>query len=125
MKWKLLSGGLLVVVCVSLLAIKGSSQVPSSATPASFDGPPPVPAATPSPREKTFEQLAEDLKTIRAKQKELKTQEEDILKRMAASVESKQKDLEKAVEVLRQLQGKPDERSPFAPPSRRAPPAEK
>jgi len=126
MKWKLLTGGLLVVACVGFLAIKGISQVPSP-QPDSFSplSPPPLPGSTSSPpRNKTFEQLAEDLKPVRAKQKELKAQEEDILKKMAASVEEKRKDLEKAEGVLRQLQGKPHEPDRFVP-DRPAPPPNK
>lgn len=110
MKWKLLSGGVLIVACVGLLAIKGSSQVPSSIVPASFNSPSPPSFPTDPRREKTFEQLAEDLETVRAKQKELQAQEEDILKRMDASVEAKRKDLEKAEAVLQSAKGQPRQR---------------
>lgn len=113
MKGKLLGGGLLVVVCVGLLAIKGISQGPSPVPPITPLPPPPVSKdpfiSPPKGREMTFEQLAADLKTVRAKQAELKAQEEDILKKMAASIAEKRKDLEKAEEMLRQLQGKPDQ----------------
>ena len=63
--------------------------------------------ATVDPRQQdwTFEQFVEALKAVRARQKELKTQEADLLAKIAEKVEEKRKDLNKAEEVLQQLRG--------------------
>ena len=123
MKRKLIAGGVLIVVCLGLLVVEGVSQPPETV--------PPMPAsysASPSPsptlksrtvkqapdfstvkqqQEWTFEQLAEALKAVRARQKELKAQEVDLLAKMAERIEEKRKDLQKAEETLQQFQGAP------------------
>jgi hypothetical protein len=124
MKLKLFAGGMLVLICLIVLVVEGVSQPPASpftSPPAS----PPVSIIAPSSpslvskppkssadfstvqpqQEWTFEQLVEALKGVRARQKELKTQEADLLTKMAEKVEEKRKDLARAEEVLQQLQG--------------------
>jgi Skp family chaperone for outer membrane proteins len=110
MKRKRLVITVLVVACVGLLVVQGVSQSPappvslpasSSSTPAFNRVEPRIDAAQ---QDWTFEQLAEALKGVRARQKELKTQEADLLAKMADKIEEKRKDLKKAEEMLRQLQ---------------------
>jgi hypothetical protein len=55
--------------------------------------------------EMTFERLAEELRRVRYRQKELKEQEADLLDKLAQKVEEKRRDYSKAQEELRQLQG--------------------
>ncbi|HTU90544.1 MAG TPA: hypothetical protein VMF69_10755 [Gemmataceae bacterium] len=114
---------LLVVVCLGVLVVEGISQPPSpqierpeasSAAPVlSPTAPQPSPLALetkpnfstvkPQKQEWTFEQLVEALKGVRARQKELKTQEENLLAKMEEKIVEKQKDLHKAVAALQQL----------------------
>lgn len=66
----------------------------------------------------TFEQFADALKAVRARQKELKAQETDLLMKMAEKIEDKRKDLQKSEEVLKQLRSDPNRLTPVAAPSR-------
>ena len=68
-------------------------------------------------QEQTFEQFAEALKAVRARQKELKAQEENLLAKMAEKVEEKRKDLAKSEEVLKQLRSDPNRLTPVAVPA--------
>jgi hypothetical protein len=122
MKRKMIAVLFLVGICLAVLVVEGVSQppvTPSAAPPPSPLSAPPMPQpvqppatsppnfARPEPgqQEWTFEQLAEALKAVRARQKELKTQEAELLAKMAEKVEEKRKDLSKAEEVLQQLRG--------------------
>ncbi len=62
---------------------------------------------SPPQQDLSFEQLAETLKSVRARQKELKAQETDILAKMAAKIEEKRRDLQQAEEVFQQFQNSP------------------
>jgi cell pole-organizing protein PopZ len=112
MKKKMIIMVALVVASAGLLVVQGVSQPssPSEAAPppTSFESPRPafnrVEPRTDTQERLNFEQLAEALKGVRARQKELKAQETDILAKMADKVEEKRKDLQKAEEVLRQVQ---------------------
>ncbi len=55
--------------------------------------------------ELTFERLAEELRRVRYRQKELKEQEATLLAKMAEKVEEKRRDFYKSQEELKQLQG--------------------
>ena len=134
MKRKLFAGGVLVVICLSVLVVQGVSQPPKvpSLTPISSPAPPSPASSSPSPRPvsranfakvdpllegrpqeaQTFEQLADALQAVRARQKELKAQESDLLAKMAEKIEEKRKDLKKAEETLQQLQGEPNRLNP-------------
>lgn len=129
MKRKMFVIGLLVVVCLGVLDVKGVSQpVPPSSpdsassltapVPSPMPPPPPVLEAgakpniaivKPQQQELTFDQLVGILKGVRARQKDLQKQEADLLATLADKVEEKRKDLRKAEEVFQQLQGKPSE----------------
>jgi hypothetical protein len=120
MKRKMFAVLLLVGVCLSVLVVEGVSQPPSSPTPVPLP-PPASPSPTkanfatvePQQQEWTFEQLVEALKGVRARQKELKAQETDLLAKMAEKIEQKRKDLQKAEEMLQQLQGDPNRPKPI------------
>jgi ABC-type transport system substrate-binding protein len=123
MKRKMVVVVLLVLVCLGVLVVEGVSQPvpPPSPAPAPVYGssspspasPPPA-VVTPEPsanfsvvqpqqQEWTFEQLVEALKGVRARQKELQTQETDILANLAEKVEEKRQDLSKSETTLQQL----------------------
>jgi cell pole-organizing protein PopZ len=109
MKRKLVAVGALVVVCLGALVVEGVSQPPSTSSPAPVS-PPSPPGETfsvvkPKQPPETFEQLADALQAVRARQKELKAQEADLLAKMSERIEEKRKDLQKAEETLQQLQG--------------------
>ena len=55
--------------------------------------------------ELTFERLAEELRRVRYRQKELKEQEATLLAKMAEKVEEKRRDFHKSQEELKQLEG--------------------
>ncbi len=129
MKRKMLAVLFLVGICLAVLVVEGVSQPPVNTTmtvpqatpqpapPIAQPAPPPAPSpapnfARPEPgqQEWTFEQLAETLKAVRARQKELKTQEAELLAKMAEKVEEKRKDLSKAEEALQQLRGETSDR---------------
>lgn len=114
MRRKLFGILLLVAICLAVLVVEGVSQPPSSTFPApvgfsASSSAPKVNFATieSSQQEWTFEQLVEALKGVRARQKELKAQEADLLIKMAEMIERKRKDLQKAEEMLQQLQRDP------------------
>lgn len=135
MKRKLVVGLLVVTVGLGVLVVKGVSQqiVPSSPPPLSTQPtvsfPPLAPISvgagfskldqrpTSPQQEGTFEQLADALKAVRARQKELKAQETDLLTKMAEKVEDKRKDLQQSEEVLKQLRNDPNRLTPVAMPS--------
>ena len=118
MKRRIVVVVLLVLICLGLLVVEGVSQQFQS--PRSFTSTPSAPASPPisvigteakpnSPtvqpqqQEWTFEQLVEALKGVRARQKELQTQEADILAKLAEKVEEKRQDLSKSEATLKQL----------------------
>jgi hypothetical protein len=123
MKRKMLAVLSLVGICLAVLVVEGVSQPPTTPPtpvpqpttaplPSAQPGPPPATSLAPNfatveprPQDWTFEQLVEALKGVRARQKELKAQEADLLAKMAEKVEEKRKDLNKAQEVLEQLRG--------------------
>ena len=115
MKRKLIVGGVLMMVCLGVLVVKGVSQTSGLRIPDPLTSPkPPVSSPTggfsavqPQQQSQTFEQLADALQAVRARQKELKTQEADLLAKMSERIEEKRKDLQKAEETLQQLQGAP------------------
>lgn len=121
MKRKMIAVVLLVFVCAGILVVRGVSQPPvASKDPLTMPGtaglgsPPAAAFNRVEPRldampqhDLTFDQLAEALKGVRARQKELKAQEADILAKLADKIEEKRKDLQQAEDVLRQLQGSP------------------
>jgi len=124
MKRKMMVIVALVVVSLSVLVVKGVTQTPlqpsgdygtrpASLTP-SATAPTPLPLGSESTPiissvqqqpDLTFEQLVEALKAIRARQRELQTQEADLLAKMAKKVEEKRKDLHYYESALQQLRG--------------------
>jgi hypothetical protein len=118
MKGKFLAAALLVAVCLCLLAVEGISQSPppSTAPPGlSPDNSPyqviSPPVVIPPAGDASLEQLVQELKSVRAQHEALKAQEKTLLAKIAQKVEEKRKDLQKAEQILRQLQGKPKEES--------------
>lgn len=127
MKRKIIAVLFLVAVCLGVLVVEGVSQPPAAPqgyylgttppSPVSDKGaiPPPAPIPVPDKRPTleqqqriwTFEQLVEALKAVRARQKELQTQEADLLAKMEEKIVEKRKDLNKSEEILQQLRGEP------------------
>jgi hypothetical protein len=124
MKRKLMVIVLLVAVSLSVLVVKGVTQTPlqpsgdygtrpASLTPSAAPPTPLTLGSEPTPvlssvqqqQDLSFEQLVESLKVIRARQKELQTQEADLLAKMAKKVEEKRKDLHYYETALQQLRG--------------------
>jgi hypothetical protein len=118
MKWKVLACGLLVAVCLGLLAVEGVSQSPPPAPgvgPATQPVPPGsdpnrgLPPVSPpiAPGDASLETLVQQLKQVRAQQEQLKADEKALLAKIAQRVDEQRKALQKAEELLQQLQGKP------------------
>jgi hypothetical protein len=130
MKRKMIAVLFLVGICLAVLVLEGVSQPPATPTavqPSALTAPPQpvspivqpvpplaanpaaIPATVEAPRQQewSFEQLVEALKSVRARQKELKGQEAELLAKIAEKVEEKRKDLGKAEELLQQLRSEP------------------
>lgn len=108
MKTKVSAAVLLTIMCICFLAVEGGSQpmphAPGSPPINPFTPvvvPPPSPSA---PQEGSLEQLVQQLKNVRRQQDQLKTQEAELLGRIAQKVEEQRKALQKAEELLRELQ---------------------
>jgi hypothetical protein len=123
---KALAGGLLVAVCLGFLAVEGISQAPPSPAPPQVPigaGPPDQPlfagrdVSPPKPGEPSFDQLVQELKSVRAQQEALKAREKELLDQLAKKVAEQRKALQKAEERLQELQPPNQRRAQPNPPS--------
>ena len=111
---KALAAGLLIALCLGFLAVQGFSQAPTPVG-SPTAGSPPAPPGTqppsvgssilpPQQAEPSFAELVQQLKNVRAQQEALKQQEKQLLDQIAKKVDEQRKELQKAEQVLQQLQ---------------------